>query len=178
MDEKSVSLKMLKTKGLAHAQSSRLYIFYYSDPRSHWVYRKSQYYQGGMRCCLMSLLLQVLSDMLQKPSTTFSYPHMSQTKSQTRPHRFDLSGATEFIWHSHCRNPNQFGLTDGISVSPRWACKFSVTCCNKIGPTEFVQLVKPRWGLTLTLAHRSHRVDHIGPTKMPNSHIMNSIGPI
>ena len=34
------------------------------------------------------------------------------------------------------RNPNQFGLTDGISVSPRWACKLSVTYCNIFGPTE------------------------------------------
>ena len=41
----------------------------------------------------MGCLLKMLSDMLQKPSTTFSYPHMSQTKSQTRPHRFDPSGA-------------------------------------------------------------------------------------
>ena len=39
-------------------KSSRLYILYFSDPRSHWVYRKSQYCQGGMRCCLMSFLLQ------------------------------------------------------------------------------------------------------------------------
>ena len=67
MDEKSGPLKMLRTKGLAQAQSSRLYIFYFSDPRSHCVYRKSQYYQGGMRCCLMRLLLKMLSDMLQSP---------------------------------------------------------------------------------------------------------------
>ena len=42
----------------------------------------------------MAYLLKMLSDMLQKPSTTFSYPHMSLTKIQTRPHRFDISGAT------------------------------------------------------------------------------------
>ena len=49
----------------------------------------------------MDCLLKRLSDMLQKPSTIFSYPHLSKTKSQTRPHQFDLSGATEFI--HYCR---------------------------------------------------------------------------
>ena len=60
----------------------------------------------------MSYLLKMLSDMLQKSSTTFSYPHMSQTKSQTRTHEtfhpappssFDIATAT---------NPSHFGLTD------------------------------------------------------------------
>ena len=40
-------LQYAKDKGLAHIQSPGLYVFYFSDPRSHWVYRKSQYYQGG-----------------------------------------------------------------------------------------------------------------------------------
>ena len=42
------------------------------------------------------------------------------------------------------RNPDQFGLTDGISVSSRWPCKLSVTYCSisippkcAVGPTEF-----------------------------------------
>ena len=60
----------------------------------------------------MACLLKLLSDMLQKPLTTFSYPHMSQTKSQTQPHRFDLSGATELFDIAIARNPNQFSLTD------------------------------------------------------------------
>ena len=60
-------LQDAKDKGLAQASRPRLYIFYFSDPRSHSVYRKSQYYQGGMRCCLMACLLKVLSDMLQNP---------------------------------------------------------------------------------------------------------------
>ena len=50
-------LQDAKDKGLAQSPSTRLYIFYFSDPRPHWVYRKSQYYQGGMRCCLVSFLL-------------------------------------------------------------------------------------------------------------------------
>ena len=60
----------------------------------------------------MACLLKMLSNMLQKPSTTFSYPHMSQTKSKTRPHRFDLSSAIEFIDIATTTNPSLFGLTD------------------------------------------------------------------
>ena len=91
------------------------------------------------------------------------------------------------------RNPNQFSLTDGISVSPRWACKLSVTHCNILGPTEICnrshrvclaksqfhllpKSVPPSFGFTLTLAHRSHRVDPVGPTETPNGHIMNQVG--
>ena len=43
------------------------------------------------------ILAQVFSDIAPKPSATFSAPHMSKTPSQSRPHRFDLSGVTEFI---------------------------------------------------------------------------------
>ena len=46
----------------------------------------------------------------------------------------------------------------------------------KIGLTEFMQSVSPRWGFALTLAHRSHRVDIVGPTEKPNIHILNWIG--
>ena len=60
----------------------------------------------------MACLLKMLSDMRQKPSTTFSYPHMSQTKSQTRPHRFFLSGATDSKVIATATNPKQIGLTD------------------------------------------------------------------
>src|SRR3989337_2606615 len=51
------------------------------------------------------------------------------------PSSFDIATA---------RNPNQFGLTDGIPVSPRWACKLSGSYCNNFGPTE--------------ICNRSHRV--------------------
>ena len=138
------SFKILRTKGLAQAQSSRLYILYFSDPRSHWVYRKSQYYQGGMRCCLMAYLLKVLSDMLQSPQL-LSHIHMcpkpkvklgpTETFYPARPSSNDIATA---------RNPNQVDLTDGISVSQRWSCKFSVAYCNNFGPTE--------------ICNRSHRV--------------------
>ena len=46
------------------AQDSSFYILVIQD---HIDSRNSQYYQGGMRCCLMSLLLHVLCDMLQNP---------------------------------------------------------------------------------------------------------------
>ena len=51
----------------------------------------------GDEVLLIVYFLKVLSDIAPKPSTTFSFPHMSKTQSQTQPHRFDLSGATEFI---------------------------------------------------------------------------------
>ena len=88
------------------------------------------------------------------------------------------------------RNPNHFGLTDGISVSPRWSCKLSVAYYNNFGPTKFAWptlcfayypnrshrvcvIGQTEKRFYPTLAHRSYRVDHIGPTEMPNGHIMN-----
>ena len=67
------------------------------------------------------------------------------------------------------RNPNQFDLTDGISVSPRWACKLSITYCNIFGPTEIcnrphrVCLANSLFHLLpksvpLSLSNRSNRV--------------------
>ena len=40
-------LQDAKDKGLAQAQSSGLCIFYFSDPRSHWVYRKANTIKRG-----------------------------------------------------------------------------------------------------------------------------------
>ena len=60
----------------------------------------------------MSLLLHVLSDMLQNPSATISHPHMNQPKVKlgltdliypAPPSSFDIATAT---------NPSHFGLTD------------------------------------------------------------------
>ena len=84
----------------------------------------------------MACLLKVLSDMLKNPQPLSHIHICPKPKIETRPHRFDLSGATEFHLAQPLPNPNQFGLTDGISVSPRWACKLSVICCNYFGPTE------------------------------------------
>ena len=60
------------------------------------------------------------------------------------------------------RNPNQFDLTNGISVSPRWASKLSVTCYNYFGPTEFAWLT-PYFAY---YQNWSHRVCVIGQTEL------------
>ena len=97
MYEKSGPLKMIRTKGLAQAQKLKTLHFYILVIQDHIEsIGKANTIKEGVRCCLMSFFLKVLSDMLQKPSTTSSHPHMSQTKSQTRPHQNFVSGATEF----------------------------------------------------------------------------------
>ena len=60
----------------------------------------------------MACLLKMLSDMLQKPSTTFSYPHMSQTKSQTQTHHLIYPAPPSSFDIATSRNPSDFGLTD------------------------------------------------------------------
>ena len=84
----------------------------------------------------MACLLKVLSDMLQSPQL-LSHIHicpkpkvkLGSTESfyPAPPSSVDIATA---------RNPNQFGHTDGISVSPRWACKLFVVYCNIFGSTE------------------------------------------
>ena len=151
MDDESGSLKILRTKDWLKLKSSRLFILYFSDPRSHWVYRKSQYYQGGMRCCLMSLLLHVLSDMLQNPQL-LSHIHIwpkPKVKLGPTDSFYPAPPSSDVI--ATATNPRQIGLTDrdlgltemGLqtlcfpfitfrshrkseSVPPRLQCKFSV----------------------------------------------------
>ena len=160
----------IKDKGLAQAQKLKTLHFTFSDPRSHWVHRKSQYYQEGVRCCFMSFLLKVLSDMLQNPQPLSHIHICPKPKCQTRPHRLCLSGATEFHHIQPLPNPSHFGLIDGISVSPRWACKFSVIYCNIFGLTKFVQSVPPSLldqfsvyllpkSVSPSLSNRSNRVE-------------------
>ena len=61
---------------------------------------------------LNEFLAKVLSDMLPKPSTTFSYPHMTQTKSPTRPidSFYPAPPSSDVI--ATATNPSLFGLTD------------------------------------------------------------------
>ena len=98
-------LQDAKDKGLAQASGSRLYIFYFSDPRSHWVYRKSQYYQGGMRCCLMACLLKVLSDMLQSPQPLSHIHICPKPKVKLGPTDSIYLVPPSFKCHSHCHKP-------------------------------------------------------------------------
>ena len=123
----SGTLKMLRTKDWLKLKSSRLFILYFSDPRSHWVFRKSQYYQGGMRCCLMSLLLHVLSDMLQNPQL-LSHIHIWPKPQAKLGHTDSFYPAPpSFTCHKPLPNPSNSVLLIGISVSPRWDCKLSVS---------------------------------------------------
>ena len=66
-----------------------------------------------MRCCLMSLLLHVLSDMLQKPSTTFPLPHICP-KPKVKLGHTDSSypAPPSFDVLATATNPRQIGLTD------------------------------------------------------------------
>ena len=78
----------------------------------------------------MACLLKMLSDMLQSPQP-LSHIHIclkpkvklgpTDLIHPAPPSSFDIATA---------RNPNKFDLTDGISLSPRWACKLSVVYCN------------------------------------------------
>ena len=129
-------LEDAKYKGLSQASSSKLLILHFSDPRSHWVYRKSQYYQEGMRCCLKACLLKVLSDMLQNPQLPSHIHIWPKPKVKLGPTDSFYPEPPSSVNIATARNPNQFGLTDGITVSPRWGCKLFVTCCNIFGPTE------------------------------------------
>ena len=91
----------------------------------------------------MACLLKVLSDMLQSPQPLSNLQicptpniHLGHTDSfyLEPPSLVDIATA---------RNPNQFDLTDGISVSPRWPRKLSVACCNYLGLTEMCNRVAP-----------------------------------
>src|SRR3989337_4456662 len=97
-----------------------------------------------MRCCLMACLLKVLSDMLQSPQPLSHIHTCPKPKVKLGPTETFYPAPPSSVDIATARNPNQFGLTDGILVSPRWACKLSVAYCNNFGPTE--------------VCNRSHRV--------------------
>ena len=105
-------LQDAKDKGLAQAPSTRLYILYFSDPRSHWVYRKSQYYQEGMRCCLMASLLKVLSDMLQNPQLPSHIHIWPKPKVKLGPTDSFYSAPPSLDVIPTATNPRKIGLTD------------------------------------------------------------------
>ena len=84
----------------------------------------------------MSYLLKVLSDMLQSPQPPSHIHICPEPKVKVGPIDFIHPAPPSSFDIATTRNPNQFGHTDGISVSPRWACKLSVVYCNIFGPTE------------------------------------------
>ena len=115
-----------------------------------------------MRCCLMACLLKVLSDMLQSPQPLSHIHICPKPKVKLGPTETFYLAPPSSLDIATARNPTQFGLTDGISVSPRWACKLSVAYCNNFGLTEFA------WP-TLCFTYypnRSHRVCVIGQTEL------------
>ena len=109
----------------------------------------------------MACLLKVLSDMLQSPQPLSHFQICPTPNIQLGPTDSFYPEPPSSVDIATARNPNQFGLTDGISVSPRWACKLSVTYCNIFGPTE--------------ICNRPHRVClanslfHLLPKSVPPS---------
>ena len=78
----------------------------------------------------MSFLLKVLSDMLQKSSTTFSHPHMSQTKVKLGPTETIYPAPPSSVDIATTKNPSLLVSPIGISVSPRWDCNLSIFLRN------------------------------------------------
>ena len=117
----------------------------------------------------MRFLLKVLSDMLQRPQILSHIHICPKPKVKLGPTDLIYLAPPSSFDIAIARNPNQFGLTDGISVSPRWAYKLSVACCNHFGLTEMsdrshrdcnVNSLFPFRNISVSpkRANRSHRV--------------------
>ena len=83
----------------------------------------------------MAYLLKMLSDMLQNPHPLSHFHICPKPKSETRPHQFDLSGATEFhlTWPLPQTLVTSVSLI-GISVSLRWDANSLFPSCNILVP--------------------------------------------
>ena len=84
----------------------------------------------------MACLLKVLSDMLQSPEPLSHIHICPKPKVKLNPTDLIYSAPPSSVDIATARNPSHFGLTDGISVSPRWACKLPVVYYNIFGLTE------------------------------------------
>ena len=110
----------------------------------------------------MACLLKMLSDMLQSPQPPSHIKICPKPKVKLGPTDSIYPTPPSSLDIATAKNPNQFDLTDGILVSPRWACKLSVAYCNNFSPTEYA------WP-TLCFSYypnQSHRVCVIGQTKL------------
>ena len=117
----------------------------------------------------MSFLLKVLSHMLQSPQPLSRIHICPKPKVKLGPTKIIYPAPLSSLDIATARNPNQFGLTDGISVSLRWACKLSVAYCNNFGPTEVCNRPHRVCLATLCFAYypnRSHQVCVIGQTEL------------
>ena len=93
----------------------------------------------------MACLLKMLSDMLQNPQPLSHIHICPKPKVKLGPTDLIYPAPPSSLDIATARNPSQFGLTNGIPVSPRWACKLSVPVAIisvlprfVIGLTEFV----------------------------------------
>ena len=122
-----------------------------------------------MRCCLMACFLKVLGDMLCSPQPLSHFHICPKPKVKLGPTDLIHPAPPSSLDIATARNPNQFGLTNGISVSPRWACKLSVAYCNNFGLTEICNR-SHRVCLTNSLfayyQNRPHQVCVIGQTEL------------
>ena len=84
----------------------------------------------------MACLLKVLSEMLQNPQPLSHIHIYPKPKVKLGPTEIFYPAPPSSLDIVTARNPNQFGLTDGITVSPRWACKLSVAYSINFGLTE------------------------------------------
>ena len=84
----------------------------------------------------MACLLKVLSDMLHNPQPLSHIHICPKPKVKLGPTETFYLAPLSSLDIATARNPNQFGLTDGISVSPRWACILFVAYCINFGLTE------------------------------------------
>ena len=76
----------------------------------------------------------------------------------SRSHRDGLGNSLLPLQYSRSHRDMQ-------SVPPSLLGQISVSLITQIDPTEFEKSVKPSFGFTLTLAHRSQRVDPVSPTE-------------
>ena len=106
-----------------------------------------------MRCFLMACLFKVLSDMLQSPQPLSHIHICPKPKVKLSPTEISYPAPPSSLDIATARNPSQFGLTDGIPVSPRWNCKLSVAYCDNLGPTKLCN-----WSHRVCLANSLFRL--------------------
>ena len=92
----------------------------------------------------MIYLLKLLSDMLQSPQPLSHFHICPKPKVKLSPTDLIYLATPSSFDLATARNPNQFGLTGGISVSPDGLANsllpiaiISVSPRCAIGPTEF-----------------------------------------
>ena len=78
----------------------------------------------------MACLLKMLSDMPQNPQPLSHFHICPKAKVKVGPTDLIYPARPSSLDMAISTNPNQLDLTDGISVSPRWDCKLSISLRN------------------------------------------------